>query len=448
MNAAVQTARPAASPFDCLSASLGLWPQQGRRHGRSFIPMSAGVNWSPPGRAVRELLQLELDLSLTSRNYGNAQGLLPVTRVLELVENQCSGQRNAVVTVTHGTTEGAWLAMQAFSRMGAMRPGDAVLAVGHTFPLYHRLAHDFEWRFHECLGHGDSDGRFMPGGARVAEALERIKPRLVCLVLPNNPLGELICPETLAHVLAHVRRHGARLLVDRVCLMPWDDAAHIATAVAPLVSQGQAVLVDSFSKTDSLAGLRTGFLVSDKAIKDHVVALTKSRFLNPPPFGAATLAVTRLAAASARTATRTLSAFAHAQEELFSEYPCAEEFHAFIDAARQQLPALARDAGELRRRVRGNFDALALQFGAIACRPLRLEAGFNVALELPAMHAEREWPDQRELAAVHGVGVLTSGCFCAELTSRRYFVRIGLTLDAADFAQGLQRLQSFYNPMQ
>jgi aspartate/methionine/tyrosine aminotransferase len=445
MDPNVQPVSPATSPFDRLSQGLGLWPEQARRHGRGFIAMSAGVNWSPPSPAVLTLLKLELALSMTTRNYGHAGGLRPVTRALEFVEDRLHGLNGCAVMLTHGTTEAAWLALQDFQGSGAIARGDRALAIGHTFPLYHRLSLDHDLDFYECLGMTDSSDRFMPRPQNVAAALERLKPRLIFLVLPNNPLGELICPESLQHIVAHVRRHDGRLLVDRVCLMPWDAFDALAALVGPLVLEGKAVMVDSFSKSESLAGLRTGYMVSDSGTKARVVESIKSRFLNPPPFGAATLALTRLAMLGTRTGCRVLSTFAKAQDELFSEYPAQEEFRTFFDAAIESLPHLALGTAVRRRLLRRNFARLEERFAGSVSRPLRLEAGFNVAFALDAMDARREAVDQRELAVAHGVGVLTSSSFCVAPPGRRYFIRIGLTLNAVDFDVGLARLHSYFS---
>jgi hypothetical protein len=72
-------------------------------------------------------------------------------------------------------------------------------------------------------------------------------------------------------------------------------------------------------------------------------------------------------------------------------------------------------------------------------------AGFNVGLELPQMRWDREFHDQRVLGNDYGVGVLTERCFrISQRSTGRYFIRLGLSLCPNEFADGIQRLCSYY----
>ncbi len=79
---------------------------------------------------------------------------------------------------------------------------------------------------------------------------------------------------------------------------------------------------------------------------------------------------------------------------------------------------------------------------------MRLDAGFNVALTLPAMRPANEAADQRCLAYDYGVAVLTERCF---RTSARqygnYFLRLSLASPRPAFHAGLEALCSYINAM-
>lgn len=433
------------APFDLMVQGLSRIGTSAFIARREFINVSAGVNWIHPETGVIELLKRELELSITTRNYGNAGGSPAVTRTLESLEDHVYGCRGLAVTLVHGTTEGSTLALDNWSSDGSVLPGGRALAIGHAFGLYHRLATERGLTFHECLGDEGNVNSFMPSEQAVAEALDRVEPQLIFLLLPNNPLGEIVDRASLERIATHVRKHDARLLVDRVCLMTWDEPVHVRELLGPLVLEGRAAMSDSFSKSESLAGLRIGYLVTNARSKTGIIETIKSRFLNPPVFGSATLALTRAGSRGEKRAHRYLHVFRSAHDRVFGEYPPEESFQGFLAEAADALPQLALQSAQRKQLIQDNFQRLKHAFGGRVTRALRLDAGFNVALALDAMDADKEENDQLDLAQNHGVGVLTSRCFCQTPVGRKYFVRVGLTLPGQLFEQGLKRLDSFYH---
>jgi len=433
------------APFNQMVKNLERIASHASAADRKFIGLSAGVNWRTPETSVVRLLKRELDLAMTSRNYGNAGGTPAVTRTLESLENHTHHCRGLAVTLVHGTTEGSSLALDCWASSSVLQAGGKALMIGHAFPLYHRLSTDRKLDFHECLGDEANSHSFLPSELAITESLEQLKPKVIFLLLPNNPLGEIINPASLARIVDYVRAHDARLLVDRVCLMPWDAPKLVRDLLGPLVLEGRAAMSDSFSKSDSLAGLRMGYLVTSADMKAQIVEAIKSRFLNPPVFGSATLALTRAASLGEQRARRYLNVVQAAHNRLYGEYPPAESFHDYLDEAAAGLRDICLETAARKKEVHDNFQRLQDVFGNRVARSLRFDGGFNVALALDAMDAQREESDHIELAETHGVGVLTSSCFCQTPVGRKYFVRIGLTLPGQQFAEGLQRLNRFYH---
>lgn len=432
-----------SSPFDTMTSAFARNAAQSKTWGRDFIPMSAGVNWMPTSPVVKRLLCRELCSDVTIRNYGNPGGLSQPVAGLELVERRLHENRKVKVTLTHGTTEAAWLLFEAWRRAGIFSTGDTAMTVGPAFGYYGRLTADFNLTFCQTLRPGDSTGASMPRAEHIAEALHAKAPRLVVIILPNNPLGEMVDDVCLRAMIDYVVENDARLLVDRVCLMPWDDADWLARRLGPLIEMGLAGVIDSLSKSESLAGLRNGFAVTSADLKAQIVELIKTRFLNPPPFPAATLCAVRLAQHDLRLGGRMGALFSDSIDEIFSEYPVDEDFSIFLKEMIAALPEL-RDGTAMRRATLvQNFKTLEVAFRDRLASPLRWDAGFNVALATNEMDTSLEAEDAEDLACGSGIGVLTSRCFSWE-DHDRYFIRIGLTLPASDFAEGIRRLSAFY----
>ena len=425
-----------------------------RKKDKLFIQLSAGANWLPAGRSLTRCLHNELDSELTYRNYGRSAGAYGVTTALEQVEDVLSsGRYRPAVTVTNGTTEGARLVFELLFSERRAQHGDVALMVGHGFPLYSHLSARFGLNFREVLCDTDHESEgYLPSMDRVIHQIENDMPTIVFLIVPNNPIGERYSEVEMSALVRACSTIEATLLVDRVCLMPWDDYCDLGRAVAPALESGRCFVVDSFSKSESLAGLRTGFVVSNHSDRDRLIELTRAWWLNPVVFSTLTLALSRIAMITnipnREDDTATLREWgAEVIEHLIND--CASRCDG------RNLQALftefqedyRRDLNDRHQVVSENYRTLCDRFGAFATRPMKLDAGFNVAVTLQQMIPDNEASDLQRLANDHGVGLLTESCFRnTKRTHANYFVRIGLTLPPGDFQDGLKAMGTYFDP--
>jgi aspartate/methionine/tyrosine aminotransferase len=431
------------SPLCRMYGSFDLFADAGDRH-PGFVQLSAGGNWTASCPSVLGLLHRELDAGPTRWNYGRSAGPAAVTDALEFAEYEHNGRRfQPAVTVVNGTAEGAHLALSQLAADGRALRGSAGLMIGHGFPLYAHLCEALGFEFREVLNEGGAEPGYLPAMGRVVQQIGRDRPAVVFLIVPNNPIGECYPERDLRQLIDACGAAGATLLVDRVCLLPWDDYGPLARALVPLLAAGRCFVVDSLSKAESLAGLRVGFVVSGPADRDRLLHRTRERCLNPVTFSTLALAFTRLAtlpdsAAAQDRAAAVVRGLHRERSDWADPGALAGLFLAFRAGYRSDL--VARE-----RAIRDNQRTLARRLGGAAVRPLSLDAGFNVALTLPAMTADRERSDQQRLAREFGVGVLTERCF--RTTARgagAYFVRLGLSIPGEQFARGVEVLGRYY----
>lgn len=95
--------------------------------------------------------------------------------------------------------------------------------------------------------------------------LKAIRPGtdLVFLASPNNPNGLLIPPELLEAVAARCEEAGALLVLDE-CFLAFTEAPSARTL---LDQYPKLVVLDAFTKSHAMAGLRLGFLMT----KNHAL---------------------------------------------------------------------------------------------------------------------------------------------------------------------------------
>ncbi len=150
----------------------------------------------------------------------------------------------------------------------AVRP-ETVLVPAPGFSEYARSAALFGAEIFEYAVPGfdipDKDGKekLLP----IREAIEQYSPRMVFVCRPNNPDGSLMGTEELWGIASLCKERGALLAVDE-CFLEFTSAT---SALAMIGKFSNMAVINAFTKTYSMAGLRLGFMFSaDTALLDEV----------------------------------------------------------------------------------------------------------------------------------------------------------------------------------
>lgn len=141
----------------------------------------------------------------------------------------------------------------------SLEPGRSILMHTPTFEMIARSARLAGADVTELSWEGDA----FPA----AEFVSRISPgtRLVSIVSPNNPTGEVVSLEDIRTVAAAARRVGALVLVD-LAYVEFADA----DPTQQLMTLDNVVMVRTFSKAYGLAGLRIGYAVANRRVAGYL----------------------------------------------------------------------------------------------------------------------------------------------------------------------------------
>lgn len=93
----------------------------------------------------------------------------------------------------------------------------------------------------------------------VLDRLDKEQPDLLVLCNPNNPTGRLISPSLLDRILARCDERGIAVLIDE-CFIDLADRRESRTSDLPRYSG--LMILNAFTKSHSLAGLRLGFCMT------------------------------------------------------------------------------------------------------------------------------------------------------------------------------------------
>lgn len=275
---------------------------------------------------------------------------------------------------------------------------------------------------------------------------------MVFLLNPNNPLGETYSTKDLKLIEIACRKVHSKILIDRVCQMPWDSKTNLSNVFMDGILEGRVYVVDSFSKSEGLAGIRTGYIVSNPETRDLLLEEIRYRSLNPIIFSTKTLVFCNLAnmlieCESNYTREKYRKFFSMYSEHYLSEYPSNERYVDLYDEFEVFFTDYIEDRENHKKHIVENYQIAQEAFDNYKLVDITLQQGFNVAVCLDKMFTENELSDQISLAQDVGVGVLPESCFrYTKSNEKNYFIRVALSITKEDFFRGCLMIKNYFYP--
>lgn len=162
--------------------------------------------------------------------------------------------------VVNGITEGIRVLYETLTR-----PGDEVVVVDPTYPMYRVYSAVYEVR-HRPIGFDGERLRLSDVDAALSD-----RTAFVCVPNPNLPVESCLDLETLRGLARKCRAHGTFLVVDEAY------GFFGAPTALPLLDEFDNVLVmHTGSKAFGLAGVRVGFMISSPR---NIAYFSKTRAL-------------------------------------------------------------------------------------------------------------------------------------------------------------------------
>ncbi len=434
-------------PSENIYQSFSLFTRASQSIG--ITEMSAGVNWQATMQCVKDALHFEIQHDLSYRNYGRSVGGKYITDIIEICEQkEVASTRRISCALSNGATDGAHCLFAYFLHEGLLRNSDTVAMIGVSFPIYSSLMNRFGIQYVEVT----HQGVIVPEIDYVLERLAKSRPRVIIISLPHNPSGVLRSTRYYEEVLNWARANGCLVIVDRVCLMPWDDTDDISKLVYDYILDGHCFVIDSPSKSLSLAGLRLGFLLMEQRYIRGLEAEIRARCLNPIVFGTPTLALCRIGRLASKIGvaeTESVVRFARRHfRDAVRQYPSDFLIHevGVDEFIANFVAAYVDEVHVLKDRIVRNYQSIVEIFGTESPHDIVLDAGFNVLLQLHEMEVSNEIADQEELALKHGVCILSERCFQdnSKNSTGVYYIRLSLSVPERNFHNSLLILRDYY----
>ena len=239
-----------------------------------YFMLSAGANLFPMPKVWKELMEFEIDNNLVYHWYTSAEGFPLLQDVIRLYETLVATQfdfDNLIfshkVVMTIGATQAVTI---VFDFIKKKYKKALILTIGYNYPLFDRLARYYNLNYKELIN--DSENSTLPEIDVVLNELEQNRPNLLILTIPNNPSGELYSEDYFVKILLQANKLGVLVLADKVgelVLSMSSQFLNIEKMALDTATINNLILINSFSKTDSVPGFRIGYIWAAEEIIKH-----------------------------------------------------------------------------------------------------------------------------------------------------------------------------------
>lgn len=219
---------------------------------------------------------------------------------------------------------------------------DTVLTHEFHFTYYDKYLH-FRGVKLENFKQIERQSGFVFDVADCVEKINRLKPKVILITSPNNPTGNSISAAGLAEILDAADKNS--LVVLDEAYFGFDNEYKEADFLILLQKYSNLMILRSFSKLYALAGLRMGFALCGRAVKEIL------KYQNPYLGGSRVLEEVAIAALDSEVYYKKLSAEIIADREYFiNRLRSLENFQPFNSKANFVLVRVTNDrvAEELR----------------------------------------------------------------------------------------------------
>lgn len=422
-----------------------------------YFMISSGTNQFPMPRIWKEAIHLELDSDFLYRWYTSSKGFQCVTSAIKTYEDYVSGpdlasfiRSDRDVSMSFGCC-GAVAAVFEFLKSTFRKC--RIILVGRSYSLYERLAREFRFPITEMHRADDPDA--MP----VAEDFRRLgrgsEKEVFIFSIPGNPGGETFTEKEFSKIIDKIKERGGFVILDQTCNLI------ISRQPLPLYERvitehnfwDSCAVVNSFSKTDSTAGLRIGYVYGASDLIRSCAALNASTVMNPPTIPVLPIVLCCLFRCLFINERRGQSMLAEQFRRRFKKnfFRTSAVTPSAIRAWAEKSFAQEGYYEDYKRELLEN-EAIMLHNQAATCAFLEpyirkiseWRAGFNFCVWFKPQFRTGELELVEQLIDQTGVAILTESCFSMKRAPHRnFFIRFSTACYREPYQGALERLKLF-----
>ena len=200
--------------------------------------------------------------------YSQTQGISPLLQKLQSYVDTTYQHTDRKIFMTSGTSGALMLALCTL-----IDPGDEVLVFDPWFVMYKHLTTLAGGKVVQVSTYPDFRIR-----AEAVEAAITDKTKVILFNSPGNPTGTVATAEEVKILAAIAKKHDIALISDEIYKsFCYDGEFH-----SPATYNDETIVIDGFSKSHSMTGLRLGYVHGPSAVIQQMMKLQQFTFVCAP----------------------------------------------------------------------------------------------------------------------------------------------------------------------
>lgn len=230
------------------------------------INLSIGQPHFDTPQPIKDALKQAVDAGKNA--YSQTQGIAPLIQKIQASVDQQYGHEDRKAFVTSGTSGGLMLALSVL-----VNPGDEVIVFDPWFVMYKHLVTLAGGKCVELNTYPD----FKIDVNKVREAISS-KTKVIICNTPANPTGAVAGTEELKALAELAVEKDIALISDEI----YKAFCYDGPFVSPAQWNPQTIVIDGFSKSHSMTGLRIGWAHGPQHVIQQMLKLQQFTFVCSP----------------------------------------------------------------------------------------------------------------------------------------------------------------------
>lgn len=231
------------------------------QQGKEIIHMEVGEPDFMPPPQIKSALAEAYDKGFV--RYGPALGMPQLRTALAQYSSKkfSSDIKPENILVSPGGRFSVFLAVSTL-----LNPGDEVIVIEPAWPAYRDCATNAGVKVRTIAT--TLENNWDPSISEIEQTIN-FNTKMIILNYPNNPTGKVIAPKLQDQIVELAKKHDLYVLSDEI----YSDYAFSEWKSVLANKYSKAIVVQSFSKSHAMTGLRIGYTIADTKIIEKMVKL-------------------------------------------------------------------------------------------------------------------------------------------------------------------------------
>lgn len=425
---------------------------------RDYFMISSGTNQFSMPKIWKESMRMELESDFLYRWYTDSHGFQCITSAVKMYEDYISGPSLSCLTRSQRkvcmAAGGCGAASAVFDYLKAAYGQCRVILAGMNYSLYERIAKKHRFPVQELRRTNDPDAIPLPADFSQMEPIPE-KPVFV-FSIPNNPTGESYSAAEFSEIVAEIKRRKGFIILDQVCnlIISKHPLPLLESVITAHDYWHSCAVINSFSKTDAVAGLRLGYVYGEDDLIRYCAELNADTIMNPPTFPALPIVLTCLfrcmylcdlwgppsLRGKLSSRFRRLFFLTSAVVPSVMDYYVHNIFNHLENHYRQYVEEQLEHEAVIRRNYSATCGVLKPHIQKLS----KFDGGFNFCVWFRREFRMDQISLIEKLIDSTGVAILTESSFSLNpVNGGRFFIRFSTACGQENYAAALQRLNMF-----